>query len=230
MVTMQKYEYTEEEFKKICTYQPITNEYGADLMEIFFKEVKPLIYLVGARKQGKTALMARIAENYHAKKREPIYCIGFPNIEDYPPYFIPIRSGWEISKPGLLLVDEAGLNKPQMLNELLAISGHKDFGMIYAGQTLKQIKPSTIEMIDANMFKKPTHSQISYKMYRKEYKETMKYLTENLSQFNDKAYFYFDGGEVKGWFKSILPTFWEDGKTSKGYRSTNIINNNKSYL
>lgn len=214
---LKKYEISKKEWNKICKYDAIKGDTGC-FDKLFLQPVKPLIYVLSRRKHGKTALMSRIAENYHHETKQPIYCMGFPNINDYPPYFIPIKNPWEISMPGLLLVDEAGLNKIK-LDDILAISGHKDFGLLYAGQTLKQIKPATIEMLDGFIFKMPTTAQIKFKMYRKEFKEVMEYLSTELERLKDKSQFYYFSSEMSGWFTSSLSSFWKDGVTSKGYKN-----------
>ena len=209
---------TPEEFERMCKFNPVRGKHPFD--EYMRQKVKPLVYLCARRKWGKTALMLRLAENFFHETKETIYLMGFPNARDLPEYMIPIQSPWEISRPGLLLVDEAGLNKVK-LNEILAISGHKDFGMIYAGQSLKQIKPSTLELIDGFIYKKPSTSQEKYKMYREEFKDTMKILIDNIDKLEDKSCFYFEGeSKYDGWYNADLPSFWVDGVTSKGHKDT----------
>ena len=206
---------TQEEFDKICKFEPIKAvkiikmEKGFNF-DTFIADEKnpPRIYMTGDTGMGKTGQLLRTGENFYYNTHKPVYVMGFPQWRLLPQYFIPVDSVWDIELPGLLLVDEAGLTNVPDINELFAISRHKGVAVLYAGQTFKQIKPTTLNLIQGCVMKAPSYMQL--KIERKEMLETLQKLDLKLLNKNNKQNFYFENKDNELYLSNTLPSFWTD--------------------
>ena len=186
-----------------------------DFMQQFRNDrIPPIIYLSGSRGQGKTALMCKIAENYLRMQKEMldvvVYVMGFSRESQLPVYFNHIDNLHNLSKKGILLIDEAGLTKRPDFNDLVSISGHKSISIVFGGQTLKQITPTEMSQVTGFAYKKPSYAELNKGMIRREFKDVMQLFNDNLDVFNDKGMFYYEDSTFKGWLKVGLPSFWNN--------------------
>ncbi len=187
---------------------------------------KSLIGLIlGARGTGKSAAGMRLLENFHAKTKRMVYCMGFDR-KDLPKWITPVESLDQIKNNAFILVDEGGIefssrssmsSANKLLSDLLLISRHKDLSVLFISQNSSNIEVNTLRQSDYLLLKPPSLLQLDFE--RKKIKKIYEDVKENFRKHRkDRGLTYVYSDQYVGFVSNGLPSFWSEN-VSKSYKN-----------
>jgi len=194
--------------------------------------------IFGKRRHGKTALFYWLAEQIHLKyPKKPLCIVGaLPHINLLPKWFIPIVETSEAPSGAIVFFDEAALKlssrramSKENVDETIemAVSGHKDFSILYSTQTSALIDLNLIRMADVFFMKKLSMADMGADVQERRRMLRPSHDYFNLmcprgKEVNFRETLYLDDDRNGFLFENDLPTFWSE-EFSKPYRKMNVL-------
>lgn len=194
-----------------------------------------IIAVTGSRGSGKTGVALWLAEEArHNAGHKYIYYIGEPEHKEiYPPWFKFLKDIEDIPEGGFAVIDEAGIKynarKYQQqsnkdLTDLMVIARHKSITMIFITQNLSIIDINIDRLLDMIIFKPGTDYGIRQKrgvMITKQQREHMIIMNRMKPVTKEECLLLYRSGAYPIYRKitNPLPSFWDDEKISKSFKS-----------
>lgn len=178
--------------------------------------------ILGSRGSGKSALGARLLENW-ATSGAKTYAMGFAP-GTLPEWIEIIEAVEKAENNSVLLVDEGGIefssrdsmsSANKLLSKLLLVCRHKDISLIFIAQNSANLEINSIRQADYLLMKKPSLLQKDFERgkIRDIYAEVDADFAE-LSQEKGLVYVYSD--KFRGFASNALPSFWSE-RASRAY-------------
>ncbi|MEM0475851.1 MAG: hypothetical protein QW343_03585 [Candidatus Norongarragalinales archaeon] len=198
----------------------------ADFEDFVYDNKSTIGIIIGARGSGKSVLGMRLLENAAARGRK-VATIGFD--ESALPRWIRCVKASEISdvsNGSFLLVDEGGIafssrdsmsNANKLLSDLLFVSRHKDFSVIFISQNSANLEVNALRQADYLLFKRPSLLQRDFE--RKKINELYDAAAAGFKKHGaneGKALFYCYSDAFVGFAVNEAPSFWSE-RASKSF-------------